>query len=293
MRRVLYLLSLACLVPLLAAAQDMPTLPAISQPATNEHTPGKFTWFDLATPAPGTSQGFYQDLFGWTYSSPGRNADDYMIILNQGRAIGGMFRAEPPSGAQDGATWLALMSVEDVDKAVAIARAAGGKTEVPATNVPGRGRHALLRDPADAIFGVVRSSSGDPDDAEVPIGGIFWVDLFARDVSGMADFYAQLAPYEIAERQIAEGSVGRLLIASDLPRAGIVPADEEANRAAWVPYVRVNNVQGVLDQAVESGGFVIVAPDPALLDGNLGIFVDPNGGVMGVVKWDYDAEDQP
>ena len=62
-----------------------------------------------------------------------------------------------------------------------------------------------------------------------------------------------------------------------------------ANRSAWVPYVRVNDVQATLDRAVEGGGFVIVAPDPLLLDGNLGIFVDPNGAVTGVITWDYDA----
>ena len=52
--------------------------------------------------------------------------------------------------------------------------------------------------------------------------------------------------------------------------------------------MRVEDVQATLDKAVDGGGFVIVAPDPQILDGNLGIFVDPNGAVTGVVKWDYD-----
>ena len=281
------------LVAPLAGAQETPPLPALTSPASGERIPGKFVWFDLATPNLGESQAFYQDVFGWSYRSPGVSADEYVLVLNGGQPIGGMFQAEPVGGEQDGATWLALMSVEDVDRAVATVKAAGGSVEVEPADVPARGRHALLRDPGDAIFGLLRSSSGDPVDAEVPLGGMLWVDLFARDLDAMVAFYSRLAPFESTPRQIVEGGEGRLLNAGGMPRAGIVPVDEEANRSAWVPYVRVADVQATLDKAVDGGGFVIVAPDPAILDGNLGIFVDPNGGVTGVVRWDYDGEARP
>jgi predicted enzyme related to lactoylglutathione lyase len=282
---------LAGLLPALSVAQAPPRLPPIDPAQGNTRIPGKFIAFDLATPDLGGAQAFYQDVFGWTYQSPGASADEYVIALNGDRPVAGMFRSEPPGGEQDGATWLALVSVEDVDRAVATATRAGGTVEVQAMTVPDRGRHALLRDPAGAIFGVLTSSSGDPADAMVPIGNIFWVDLFARDLDAVAEFYGQIAPYSATERQIADGAVGRILHAGDRPRAGIVPVDEEANRSAWVPYVRVDDVQAALDRAVDGGGFVIVAPDPVLLDGNLGIFVDPNGGVTGVVKWDEKRED--
>ena len=44
---------------------------------------------------------------------------------------------------------------------------------------------------------------------------------------------------------------------------------------------------GELEKVVNGGGFAIVPPDQQLLDGNLAVFVDPNGGVTGIVKWDY------
>ena len=66
-----------------------------------------------------------------------------------------------------------------------------------------------------------------------------------------------------------------------------MPVDEEANRSAWVPYVRVADVEATLERVVNGGGFAIVPPDPQLLDGNLAVFVDPNGGVTGIVKWEY------
>jgi predicted enzyme related to lactoylglutathione lyase len=287
------MLLLALLLPTLALAQAPPRLPPIDPSPGEIRIPGKFVAFDLATPDLGGAQAFYQDVFGWSYRSPGASAEEYVIVLNGGQPVAGMFRSEPPGGEQDGATWLALLSVDDVDAAVAAATRAGGTVEVRAADVPDRGRHALLRDPAGAIFGVLTSSSGDPADAPVPVGGILWVDLFARDLDAVAEFYGRIAPYSVTERQIAEGAVGRVLHAGGRPRAGIVPVDEESNRSAWVPYVRVDDVQAALDRAVDGGGFVIVAPDPALLDGNLGIFVDPNGGVTGVVKWDDGAEAGP
>lgn len=273
-------------------AQETLALPPLNSPASGVELPGKFIWFDLATPALTAQRGFYQDVFGWTYDSPGPSDDSYVLVLNQGRPIAGMFAAETPGGEQDGATWITLFSVADVDHAVREASAAGGQVELPPAEVARRGRHALLRDPGNALFGVLDSTSGDPPDEEIPVGGIIWVDLFTRDVGGMVEFYSRLAPFESRLRGMIEGSEGLLLLAHGMPRAGLVPVGEEANRSAWVPYVRVTDVQAALDRAVDGGGFVIIAPDPALLGGNLGVFVDPNGGVTGVVRYDYEADEE-
>lgn len=247
-------------------------------------------WFDLATPAIGNQQDFYRNVFGWSYETPTRTGDGYVLVMSRDKAIAGMFNVEPQSGEQDGATWIALMSVEDPEQTVQTARSNGGKVEQDPVHVARRGRHALISDPGGALFGVLKSDSGDPPDSDVAVGEILWVDLFTRDVDQMASFYSQLAPYSISERKVTQGIGGRMLSAQGMPRAGIVPVDDEANRSAWVPYVRVDNVEATLKKVVDGGGFAIVAPDEALLDGNLAVFVDPNGGVMGIVKWTYVQE---
>ena len=178
------------------------------------------------------------------------------------------------------------MSHPDPDAAAKMVQANGGKVNVSPATVPGRGRHALFEDPTGAQFGVLASSSGDPADREVEIGDFLWVDLFAQDIDAMSRFYSALAPYSEERREVIDGVERVILSAHGMPRAGIVPVDEEANRSAWIPYVRVMDVEATLEQVVEGGGFTIVAPDPVLLDGNLAVFVDPNGGVMGIVKWE-------
>jgi predicted enzyme related to lactoylglutathione lyase len=275
---------------LVFAASPGAQMPPLNSPPTDEQLPGKFIWFDLGTPAISAQKRFYGSVFGWTFESPVRTDDAYVFIRNRGQAIGGMFLHEPPSGEQDGAAWIALMSVTDADNAAKIVKANGGSVEVDPADVAGRGRHAVFRDPAGAVFGVLRSDSGDPYDDEVEIGGIIWVDLFARDVEKMAQFYSVLAPFEIADRDISEDLARKVLSAHGMPRAGIIPVDEEANRSAWVPYVRVEDVEATLEKVVAGGGFTIVAPDENLHDGNVAVFVDPNGGVTGIVRYEYAEE---
>ena len=272
------------------AANPTAQLPPLNSPPTGLQLPGKFIWFDLGTPAIASQQEFYGSVFGWTFESPLPTEDDYVIIRNRGRSIAGMFSFEPPDGEQDGAAWIALMSVENTDSASAIVKANGGTVEVQPTDVAGRGRHAVFRDPAGAVFGVLRSESGDPFDDEVEIGGIIWVDLFARDVEQMTGFYSALAPFEVSDREITEEVTRKMLSAHGMPRAGIIGVDEEANRSAWVPYVRVDDVAATLERVVAGGGFAIVPQDENLLDGNVAVFVDPNGGVTGIVKFEYAEE---
>lgn len=271
-------------------APAAPRLPALNEPASGTRLPGKFTWFDLATPAMNDQKKFYGSVFGWSFVSLGRSDDEYTLILNDGQLIGGMFSYKPSEDIMDGAVWVTLMSVENPDKTAQIVEANGGSVEVKPAQLSQRGRHALFRDPAGALFGVLLSDSGDPPDFEIAIGGFFWVDLFARDVEKMTAFYRLLAPYEVKSQAISDDVSRTILRAHDLARAGIVPVDEEANRSAWVPYVRVEDVAATLEKVVEGGGFAIIPPDERLHDGNVAVFVDPNGAVTGIVKWDYDAE---
>ena len=295
MRLIFSTLSAASLAVMLlsAAAAQGQQLPALNSAATGERLPGKFVWFDMATPAIAAQQTFYGDVFGWSFDAPMRTEDGYVLIENQGRAIAGMFSYEPPDGEQDGATWIALMSVPDPDQAAGVVESNGGSVELRAADVAGRGRHALFRDPAGAIFGVLRSDSGDPPDEEVDIGGIIWVDLFARDIEAMERFYLALAPYDVEDREITEELTRKIFSAHGMPRAGIVPVDEEANRSAWVPYVRVDDVAATLEKVVAGGGFAIVQPNEELYGGNVAVFVDPNGGVTGIVRFEYDEEPSP
>lgn len=266
-----------------------PLLPPLNSTQTGEQLGGKFIWFDLATTELEKQKAFYGEVFGWRYRTISTTDDQYTLVINGEQSVAGMFSVKPHKDAQAGALWFAMMSANDLAKVAAAVVQGGGAIHTEPTNLPQRGTYALFRDPEGALFGVLESSSGDPPDGDIEIGEFLWMDLFAQQPEKAGAFYRQLADYEITRNEVREGVDRLLLNAHGRPRAGIVPLPEEANRAGWLPYVRVDDVEETLDKVATAGGYIMVPPDKDLLDGNLAIFADPQGAILGIVKWDAPA----
>jgi uncharacterized protein len=265
------------------AATASPVMPAITNPATHVSIPGKFIWFDLASSDTEASQKFYGDVFGWEIQHVRGTPDRYSVIRNEGKPIGGMFGQKVPEGAARGARWLSFASVANMDRAVGMMTAGGGQVLVPATQVPGRGTHALLRDSQGAVIGLLQSSSGDPADVPVATGNFFWVDLYARDPAAAANAYKQLG-FEVTPDEVS-GDSRLLLSAKGYARAGIVKLPPEGREPGWLAYVQVDDVPATLARVRAAGGSVLREPDPAILGGQIAVFADSLGGVLGVIHW--------
>jgi predicted enzyme related to lactoylglutathione lyase len=272
---------------MLAGAQPVhaaPVMPAIADPATHVAIPGKFVWFDLASSDGAASQKFYGKVFDWKFEQVRDSAEKYAVIRDDGRAIGGVFQSKMPAGATRGARWLSFASVgTNMDGVIATMTAGGGQVLLPPTAVPGRGTHALVRDSQGAIVGLLQSSSGDPADAPVETGEFFWVDLYARDPTAAARAYQQFG-YEIVPDD-KTGDERILLAAKGYARAGIVRLPPEGKEPGWLPYVQVDDVPATLKLVRAAGGKVLKEPDPAILGGQLAVFADPLGGVLGILHW--------
>ncbi len=285
-----FLLFITLIFPLSSTAA--PVLPPLNSAPTGKDLAGKFIWYDLATTELSKQKAFYSAVFGWTFRSIGNASDDYTLVVNGDKNVAGMFAVNPKEGAKAGALWIGLMSTNDPKKAVDIVKQGGGAVHTPPTTLAQRGTYALLRDPEGALFGVMKSDSGDPPDSTTDIGDFLWMDLFANQPAKLGEFYQQLAGYEISKGEVKDNVDRLILTAHGKSRAGIVPLPEDANRAGWLPYVRVADVNETLKKVTDAGGYIMVAPDEDLLDGNLAIFSDPQGGMLGIVKWDEPAQDK-
>lgn len=290
MKRFLMVITLAAVLHAVPAGAA-PTLPPITDPPTTVNIPGKFVWFDLATTEPAAAQAFYGKVFGWNFqAAPG--ASDYVTFSAGGRPIGGIF--QPMSaGAPAGTRWLAFVSVRDMDAAMTKLGRTGFTTLLPATKVPGRGTQAIVRDTQGAIVGLIRSASGDPHDEPVGPGEFFWVDLYTRSVASAAAAYAYIG-YDIVPADEGRGD-RLLLVANGYARAGIAALPAEGRQPGWLPYVQVEDVAATIAAAQAAGGKLLLAPDPAVLDGNVAVIGDPLGGVIGVIHWkpEQNAQVQP
>jgi len=291
MRRILAAAALSLAV-VTGAAGAAPALPPIVDPPTNLRIPGKFIWFDLVTGDPQAAQAFYAKVFGWSFEPVPAGAD-YALIAAGGRSIGGVFQ---PAGARGeaGTRWLGFVSAEDVGAALSRLEELGFAVLLPATEVPGRGTQAIVRDPQGAVFGLMRSAAGDPADEPVGLGEFFWVDLYTPDAAAAAAAYARVG---FSATPAGEGLGERVLLASNgYARAGITPLPADADKAGWLPYVQVESVAATIAAAEAAGGKVLLPPDPQVLDGNVAVVSDPLGGVIGIIHWAATAdgsEDQP
>jgi hypothetical protein len=223
-------------------------------------------------------------VFGWHFRDVKGAAEPYALIEGRGGKVGGMFRHERPAGARSGARWLALMAVGDPEKTAETVRAQGGEILLKPTRVPGRGKHAVFRDPEGAVFGVLANEGGDPADTAVVDGDVFWLDLFTHDAAKAAAFYASLGGYDIHVGDVA-GRPRTLLATEGIARAGIARLPSNADKPGWLAYILVDDVTATLARVRDAGGRIVLAPRPELLDGNLAVIADPQGGVIGIVDW--------
>ena len=115
---------------------------------------GSFCWNELGTTDTQKAADFYSTLFGWSREAfPGPM--EYTIFKNNDVGIAGMYKITPEMGPIP-PHWLVYFAVNDCDAIVQKATEAGGGVIRPAEDIPGVGRFAILRDPASAVFAVLK-----------------------------------------------------------------------------------------------------------------------------------------
>ena len=113
---------------------------------------GTFYWNELSTTDIEGAKAFYGNLGGWSFSEmPMENGDTYHIAM-VGEAPAGGIMGMPegaPAGAPAGTPpyWRAYVAVDDVNAALAAAKANGADVLMEPFDVPGAGRICTLRDP--------------------------------------------------------------------------------------------------------------------------------------------------
>ncbi|HMO45671.1 MAG TPA: VOC family protein [Rubrivivax sp.] len=265
-----------------AAAQGLAPGP-LGQPG--QRHPGRFVWFDLATDDPDSARAFYGSVFGWRFRRvPDANAG-YTLIENDDGRVGGVLRQARPPQAPVGSRWLSLISVPDAQRSARLVPQLGGQELVAPAEVPGRGTHALFRDPQGAVFGVLAASGGDPPDGPVSEGEVFWLDLLTPDPAQAAAFYAALIGYDLSENEAGVLPRRRILSSQGIARAGVAALPAGVSGPGWLPYILVDGLAAALRRALAAGGRVVLPPRPQWLHGQLAVIADPHGGVTGLVDW--------
>ena len=117
--------------------------------------PGAWCWNELDTRDVEAAKEFYQSVFGWEPVTSDMGDMSYTEFKLDGKSIAGMMAMPDQVPAEVPSFWLVYFAVADTNATVAKVTELGGGVSMPAMDSPA-GRFAVVRDPAGAVFGVIK-----------------------------------------------------------------------------------------------------------------------------------------
>ena len=252
---------------------------------TREPLVGKVIWNDLVTDDIDAARSFYGSLFGWTFEKgSSRGGRAYSLAKSGGVYVAGIVEMRTESQGAEFSRWLPYISVPDVDAAIAKATPAGGKVAAGPLNVR-FGRVAALTDPEGAVFGLIRTNIGDPDDtttAPAP-GRIVWTEMLSNDPDSAARFYESVVGYS-SSKVPRRGGQYTVLSREQKDRAGILENPSDQAVPVWLTYFGVDDPAATAARAAELGGSIVLPVSPELREGTMAVVKDPTGALLVLQK---------
>lgn len=257
--------------------------------------PGSWIWYELMTTDAAGAKAFYDAVVdGWTIGAQSAAPDqDYrMIGRSDGGNAGGMM-ALTPEMTEGGARpcWLGYLYVPDVDATVAAITTDGGQVQMPAVDMPGVGRMAMVTDPQGVPFYLMTPTP--PPGMEGMASDVFspdqpqhvsWNELATPDLEAAKSFYGKHFGFEFNE-SMSMGPMGDYcFIDHGGQRTGaMMQQQDKTERALWQFYINVPSI-GAAIRAVEGGGGKVLS-GPHEVPGGATIIVgtDPQGARFALV----------
>ena len=225
---------------------------------------GRIIWHELNTTDVAGAEKFYRAITGWgvrnyennpsyklwTTGTVGRGG--LMLLPDDAKAMGA-----PPN-------WLVYIGVPDVDASVRQAESLGAKTVVPAQDIPGTGRFAIVTDPQGAVISLFKPA---PMDNEVPeagpvVGEFSWHDLATTDATAAWSFYEKMFGWKKGDSMDMGPQGTYQMFGRDVFTYGGMYNMGAATpgRPAWLSYIMVKNVDAVVGRITALGGKIVNGP---------------------------------
>jgi uncharacterized protein len=253
---------------------------------------GDFIWYELMTPDPEGSKTFYDAVVGWTIGEAAPEFNGYRMI---GRQDGGFAGGVLPLTAemqQHGArpTWLGYINVADVDQTVTSVEQAGGKSVMPATDIPNVGRIAMVADPQGAPFYVMkpippqgRENEGSDVFSSDELGRCGWNELSTSDPVAARRFYGEQFGWT-SDDFMPMGEMGEYrFLDHHGTRLGAVAGTSPGQHPHWRYYFRVQSIAAAKDTAEAKGGKIAMGPMEVPGGDHILIGIDPQGAEFALV----------
>jgi predicted enzyme related to lactoylglutathione lyase len=253
---------------------------------------GDFIWYELLTADIAGAKRFYDAVVGWSIADKSDFPNDYrMIGRSDGKFAGGAMQITDDM-KQHGArpTWLGYILVPDVDASVAAIAARGGQVHMPAFDIPGVGRVAMVTDPQGAPFYIMKPlpPEGDPNaksdvfsvDGVQRVG---WNELSTSDPAAARRFYGDQFGWTSDDfMPMGEQGEYRFLKQGDVT-IGAVAGTMDGQQPHWRFYFRVPSIGRAKETIEAGGGRIAVGPMEVPTGESILIGFDPQGAEFALV----------
>jgi len=177
--------------------------------------------------------------------------------------------------------------VDDVDATVDKLVSLGGKVMMPAMDVPGAGRMAMVTDPQGVPFYVMRGAVDAPSRAfamdKPRPGHCAWNELATTDQKGAWLFYGELFGWT-QDGAMDMGPMGEYQFVRHGGVIGaIMPRPEEMPVSLWSYYFRVHDIDEAVKIIKDNGGQVMYGPGEVPGGGFIISGLDPQGAPLNLI----------
>lgn len=249
------------------------------------HTPGTFSWTDLATTDPEAAKRFYTSLFGWDHEDqpiPG-DGGAYTMLRRDGKDVAALFRGQEGMPT----AWSSYVTVESADSTAAKATDLGGTLMAEPFDVMDAGRMAVIQDPSGAVVSVWEPHGSIGATWVNGPGALSLNQLNTGDPDAAQRFFSELFGWRTEE---VSGGDQRYwgIYNGDRLNAGMMQLPPDAPAPPhWLVYFGSEDVDADAGRIGELGGQIMVPPTD-VPGGRILVAQDPQGAVFGEFAGRFD-----
>ncbi|MES2000941.1 MAG: VOC family protein [Pseudomonadota bacterium] len=254
---------------------------------------GSFIWYELVTPDVDAAKAFYDSVVGWTVAATSDFPNGYrMIGRYDGKMAGGILPLTDDMKAHGArAMWLGYIDVGDVDSTVDAITSDGGAVVMPAFDIPGVGRVALVSDPVGVPFYIMKPTppAGQLDAASdvfdpMKAQHVRWNELSTTDQDGAIAFFARHFGWT-QEGAMPMGELGdyKFVQKDGVGIGAIMNKPAEVPMSGWTFYIGVDDIDRAATAVTAGGGQILFGP-MEIPGGEFSLNgMDPQGASFGLV----------
>ena len=272
---------------------DVRDAPTSTGQQSAESPRGQLIWYELMTPDAEASKAFYESVVGWQIGEPVAEFQGYrMINRSDDRAAGGVLPLTDEM-QQHGARpiWLGYIGVDDTDAAVAAIEEAGGKSLMPAMDIPNVGRIAMVADPQGAPCYVMKPiPPADKPNAQSDVFSVDqpqhvrWNELSTTDQDGAIAFYtSQFGWTQEGDMDMGEMGKYRFIQNRGTTIGAVMRKPPQLPVSLWTFYIGVDDIDRATEAVTSGGGRILHGP-MEIPGGEFSLnAIDPQGASFGLV----------